>query len=193
LFSKLIILFASLLLPVPASAGLITFSLDQSTIDTPPGGISNPSNCAFTVSCVIFTGTISFTADQYYSIDDISIDIPDGGSFVAGNDLYFQDNSPGVLGGDGTPADTINPCNGDDSCYVGGLFEIDVAAGAPPGIYDGTATLVATNQEGDPIAGSDIVMDFQVDVIAVPEPCMSTLMLFGLAALAAVGRQFRRR
>jgi hypothetical protein len=192
LFRKLIILSASLLWSIPASAGLITFSLDQSTIDTPPGGISNPSNCAFTVACVIFTGTLSFTDDQYYSLDDISIDIPDGGSFVTGNDLYFQDNVNGVLGGDGAPADTINPCGDGDSCYAGGLFEVDVAADTPPGIYDGTATLLATDQEGDPIAGSDTVVDFQVDVIA-PEPGMSTLMLFGLASLAAMGRRFRRR
>lgn len=193
MFHKLIILSASLLLSIPACAGLVTFSLDQSTIDTPPGGISNPSNCAFTAACVIFSGTLSFTADQYYSIDDISIDIPDGGSFVTGNDLYFQDNSPGVLGGDGTPGDTLNSCDAGDSCYVGGLFEIDVAADAPPGIYDGTATLVATDQNGNPITGSDTVVDFQVDVIAVPEPGMSTLMLFGLASLAAMGRRFRRK
>jgi hypothetical protein len=191
LFRKLIILSASLLWSIPASAGLVTFSLDQSTMDTLPGGISNPSNCAFTTACVIFTGTISFTADQYYSIDDISVEIPDGGSFVTGNDLYFQDNSPGVLGGDGTPADTLNPCGDDDSCYVGGLFEVDVASDAPPGIYDGTATLEATDQNNNPIAGSDTVLDFQVDV--VPEPGMSTLMLIGLASLAAMGRRFRRK
>jgi hypothetical protein len=192
LIRKLIVLFASLLLAIPASAGLIAFSLDQSTMDTPPGGISNPSNCAFTVACAIFTGTISFTADQYYSINDISVDIPDGGSFVTGNDLYFQDNVAGVLGGDGTPADTLTPCDDDDSCYVGGLFEVDVASDAPAGVYSGTATLEATDENGNPITGTNTVLDFQVDVIA-PEPGMSTLMLFGLASLAAMGLRFRRK
>jgi len=185
-FSKLILLSASLLLSVPASAGLITFSLDQSAIDTPPGGISDPSNCAFTVSCVIFTGTLSFTIDQYYSLNDISVSIPNGGSFVTGNDLYFQDNVEGVLGGDGTPADTINPC-GSDSCYVGGLFEIDVASDAPPGVYAGTATLDATDQNNNTITGLDTVVDFQVSV--TPEPGMSTLMLSGLALLAAARKR----
>jgi hypothetical protein len=191
LFHKLIILSASVLLAIPASAGIIAFSLDQSTIDTLPGGIGNPSNCAFTVSCVIFTGTISFTSDQYYSINDISIDIPDGGSFVTGNDLYFQDNVAGVLGGDGTPDDTLSPCGDNDSCYVGGLFEIDVASDAPLGIYAGTATLEASDQNSNPITGSATVVDFQVDV--VPEPGMGALTLLGLVSLAAMGRRFRRK
>ena len=191
MFRKLIVFSASLLLCIPASAGLITFSLDQSTIDTPPGGISNPSNCAFTTACVIFTGTLSFTTDQYYSLNDISVDIPDGGSFVTGNDLYFQDNVAGLLGGDGTPADTINPC-GPDSCYTDGLFEVDVASDAPPGVYTGTATLEATDQSNNPITGPDTVVDFQVNVVA-PEAGMSTLMLVGLASLAAARYRLRKR
>jgi hypothetical protein len=187
---KLILLSASLLLAIPASADLISFSVDPSTIPTLPGGIFDPTcqNLA-TLDCVIFSGSISFTTDQDYFLNDIAIVMspgnPDGGADVVGNDNYFQLNSPGLLGTDGVQ------CGSDDSCYAGGLFEIDVAPATPSGVYTGTATLVATDSLGDPITGPDIVQSFQVDVI--PEPGMGLLMFAGLASLAAMGRCKRRK
>jgi len=182
---KLVLLSASLLLAIPASAGLITFSLDQSTIQTYPGGIFDPTcqNLA-TLECVIFSGAISFTTDQDYFVSDIQIAMspanPDSGSDVTGNDNYFLFFVPGTFGPDFA-----------SSAYLGGLFEIDVAPNTPLGIYSGTATLMATDSSGDPITGPEIVQSFQVDVI--PEPGMGTLMFAGLASLAAMGRRYRRK
>jgi hypothetical protein len=115
---------------------------------------------------------------------------PDGGSVVVGDDTYFDINVEGILGGDGVPADTINPCGSDDSCYLGGLFEIVVPLNAPYGIYNGTATLDATDANNNPITGPDTVLNFQVDVI--PEPGMGVLMFAGLASLAAMGLRVRQ-
>jgi hypothetical protein len=194
---KLILLSAPLLLAIPASADLISFIVDPSTIQTAPGGIYNPScQTLSTQDCVIFSGSISFTTDQDYSLNDIAIVMsltnPDGGADVVGNDNYFQLNSPGILGTDGVQ------CGIDDSCYTGGLFEIDVAPDTPLGVYTGTATLVATDEPGDPIIGPDTVQSFEVDVIApivppTPEPDMAVLMFAGLAALVAVGSRHRRK
>jgi hypothetical protein len=184
---KLILLSASLLWAVPASADLLSFTLAQSAIQTLPGGISDPAcqNLA-TLACVIFSGTISFTTDQDYFLDDILITMnpanPDGGADVTGNDNYFLDNVPGTFGPDGIQC-------GIDSCFTGGLFEIDVSPSAPDGIYNGTATLVATDSSGNPIVGPDTVQNFQV---VIPEPGMGMLMFAGLASLAAVGRLYRR-
>jgi hypothetical protein len=183
---KLFLLSSSLFLAIPASADLITFSLDQGALSTLPGGIFNTAcqNPA-TLDCVIFSGTISFTTEQDYFVDDIQIAMnpanPDGGADVAGNDNYFFVNVPGTFGPDGITSGS----------FSGGLFEIDVAPSAPYGIYKGTATLVATDSIGDPITGPDIVQSFQVDVI--PEPGMATLMFAGLASLLAVGRRYRRK
>jgi hypothetical protein len=180
---KLILLSASLLLAIPAYADLVLYGAVPNSIQTQPGGIYNPTcqNTA-TLECVIFNGTISFTDDQDYFVDDIGINMdptnPDGGLLVAGNDNYFQDNVPGLYG----------PSAGFTS-YTGGLFEIDVPLTAPDGLYNGTATLEAYDSLGDPIIGADIIQDFQVDV--VPEPSMGILMLFGVASLATVRRRYR--
>jgi hypothetical protein len=187
---KLVLLSASLLLAIPASADLLSFSVNPSTIPTAPGGIYNPSCQNLTQDCVIFSGTISFTTDQDYYLYDIAIVMspgnPDGGADVTGNDNYFQVNSPGLLGTDGVQ------CGSDDSCYTGGLFEIDVAPDTPIGIYTGTATLSATDSLSNPITGPDTVQSFQVDV-TTPEPGMGLLMFAGLASLAAMGRWHRRK
>jgi hypothetical protein len=187
---KLILLSSSLLLAIPASADLISFTLAPSEMSTSPGGIFNPTcQNVVTLDCVIFSGTISFTTDQDYFVNDIQIVMnvanPDGGADVTGNDNYFFDNVPGTFGIDGIQC-------GSDSCFTGGLFEIDVAPGAPYGIYSGTATLVATDSSGNPIIGPDIVQSFQVDVVS-PEPGMGVLMVAGLASLAAMGRFYRRK
>jgi hypothetical protein len=175
--AKLILLSASLLLAIPASAGLILFAVVPSGVQAPPGGNSNPACQNGTLDCAIFSGTISFTDDQDYFVDDIAISMspanPDGGALVAGNDNYFQATVPGLFGPDAG-----------FTSYMGGLFEIDVPSNAPPGIYNGTATLVAFDSIGDPIVGLNVVQSFQVDVI--PEPGMFTLMFAGLASLAAV-------
>jgi hypothetical protein len=183
---KLILLSSSLLLAIPASADLLSFTLAQSAIPTLPGGISDPTcqNLA-TLDCVIFSGTVSFTTDQDYFLDDIQIVMnpanPDGGVDVTGNDNYFLDNVPGTFGPDGIGSGS----------FSGGLFEIDVDPSTPYGIYNGTATLMAFDSGGNPIIGPNIVQDFQVDVI--PEPGMGMLMFAGLASLAAVGRLYRRK
>ena len=188
---KLILLLSTLLLATPASADLILFALDRDAISTFPGGAFNATcqNLA-TLDCVIFSGTISFTTDQDYFADDIqiamSLDNPDGGADVTGNDNYFLETVPGTFGPDGIAGGS----------YSGGLFEIDVDSGAPAGIYNGTATLMATDSIGNPITGPEIVQSFQVDVNSVdsiPEPGMATLMFFGLASLAAMGRGYRRK
>jgi hypothetical protein len=186
MFRKLILLSSTLLLAIPASADLLVFNLDQGAISTLPGGAFDPTcqNLA-TLACVIFSGTISFTPDQDYFLDDIQIAIslanPDGGADVTGNDNYFFDNVPGTFG----------PAGVASGSYSGGLFEIDVDPSAPSGVYNGTATLVATDSIGASITGPDIVQSFQVDVI--PEPGMATLMFAGLASLAVMGRRYRRK
>jgi hypothetical protein len=183
---KLILLSLGILLAIPASADLIIFSLDPGALPTLPGGVFNAAcqNLA-TLDCVIFSGTISFTTDQDYFVNDIQIAMnpadPDGGADVAGNDNYFFVNVPGTFGPDGITSGS----------YSGGLFEIDVAPNTPAGLYSGTVTLQATDSIGDPITGPAIVQNFQVDVI--PEPGMATLMLAGLAPLVAVGRRYRRK
>jgi len=183
---KLILLSSSLLLAIPACADLITFNLDQGAISTLPGGTFDPTcqNLA-TLDCVIFSGSISFTTDQDYFVNDIEIAMslanPDGGADVSGNDNYFFVNVPGTFGPDGVTSGS----------FSGGLFEIDVAPDTPIGVYNGTASLVATDSLGDPITGPEIVQTFQVDVI--PEPGMVTLMFAGLASLAAMGRRYRRK
>jgi hypothetical protein len=182
---KLILLSSSLLLAIPASAGLLSFTLDQSTISTPPGGIFDPACQNFsTLDCVIFSGTLSFTTDQDYFVNDIQIVMnpanPDGGADVTGNDNYFQNTVPETIGPDGFTG----------GIYTGGLFEIDVDPNTPTGFYNGTATLVATDSIGDPITGPDTVLNFQVDVI--PEPGMGVLMFAGLASLAAMGLRVRQ-
>jgi hypothetical protein len=183
---KLILLSSSLLFAIPASADLITFILDPGALPTLPGGVFNAAcqNLA-TLDCVIFSGTISFTTDQDYFVNDIQIAMNpanlDGGAYVTGNDNYFFVNVPGTFGPDGIAGGS----------YSGGLFEIDVAPNTPVGIYKGTVTLDATDSIGDPITGPAIVQNFQVDVI--PEPGMPTLMFAGLASLVAVGRRYRRK
>jgi hypothetical protein len=184
---KLILLSSSLLLAIPASADLLSFTLAPSTISTLPGGIFNPLSCQnfATLDCVIFPGTISFTTEQDYFVNDIQIAMnpanPDGGADVTGNDNYFLSFVPEAYGPDGL-------ASGSDT---GGLFEIDVAPSTPFGIYTGTATLVATDLIGNPIIGPDIVQNFQVDVI--PEPGMATLMFAGLASLVVVRRRHNRK
>jgi hypothetical protein len=183
---KLILLSSSLLFAIPASADLITFILDPGAIPTLPGGVFNAAcqNLA-TLDCVIFSGTISFTTDQDYFVNDIQIAMNpanlDGGADVTGNDNYFFVNVPGTFGPDGIAGGS----------YSGGLFEIDVAPNTPVGIYNGTVTLDASDSIGDPITGPAIVQNFQVDVI--PEPGIPTLMFAGLASLVAVGRRYRRK
>src|SRR5580658_8970352 len=87
---KLILLSSSLLLAIPASADLLSFTLAQSAISTLPCGIYNPASCQnfATYDCVIFSGTISFTTDQDYFLNDIQIVMnpanPDGGADVTG-------------------------------------------------------------------------------------------------------------
>jgi hypothetical protein len=133
---KLILLSSSLLLAIPASADLITFNLDQGAISTLPGGTFDATcqNLA-TLDCVIFSGSISFTTDQDYFVNDIQIAMslanPDGGADVSGNDNYFFVNVPGTFGPDGVTSGS----------FSGGLFEIDVAPDTPIGVYNGTATL----------------------------------------------------
>jgi len=183
---KLILLSSSLLLAIPASADLIIFTLDQDALSSLPGGVFNAAcqNLA-TLDCVIFSGAISFTTDQDYFVNDIQIAMnpanPDGGADVTGNDNYFFVNVPGTFGPDGITSGS----------YSGGLFEIDVAPNTPSGVYNGTATLEATDSSGDPITGPSIVQSFQVDVI--PEPGMATLMFAGLASLVAVKRRYSRK
>ena len=178
---QLVVLAASLMLAIPASAGLISFTLSQTTIGTAPGGNFDPTcqNLA-TLECVIFSGTISFTTEQDYFVNDIEIAMTS--PLVAGNDSYFQVNVPGTFGPDGVTSGS----------YSGGLFEIDVDPLAPGGGYSGTATLMATDQSGNPIPiGRDTVQDFSV--VVVPEPGMFILMFAGLASLAAVGRRYRQK
>jgi hypothetical protein len=186
---KFILLSASLLLAIPASASLIAFTVDNSPIQTVPGGYYDPVDCqdTATLSCVIFDGTITFTPDQDYYALDIAIVLnpsnPDGGADVVGNDNYFfsAEGPPGIYGPDGV--------NG-SSTYTGGLFEVDVASNTPLGIYTGTAQLEATDNGGDTIASTP--QNFQINVVASPEPGMGALMLVGFASLAAMGRRFRR-
>jgi hypothetical protein len=183
---KLILLAVPLLSAIPASADLLSFTLAPSVIATLPGGIFNPTcRNAATLDCVIFSGTISFTTEQDYYVNDILIVMnpanPDAGADVVGNDLYFIDSVPAIYGPDGV-------VSGSDT---GGLFEIDVAPSTPSGIYTGTATLSATDSIGNPIIGPDIVQNFQVDVI--PEPGMATLMFAGLASLVVLRRRYNRK
>lgn len=185
MFRKFILLIGPLLFAAPAAAGLISFTLDLSSISTLPGGTYNPTcqNLA-TLECVIFTGNFAFTGDQDYYATDIDIVMdpsnPDSGADVVGNDNYFQGTVAGIFGPDGA-----------GSSYSGGLFEIDVDPSSPYGVYNGTATLVATDSDSNPITGPDTVVSFQVDV--TPEPAMGMLMVAGLASLAAIGRRYRRK
>jgi hypothetical protein len=183
---KLMLLSSSLLVAIPASAGLITFILDPGALSTLPGGAFNAAcqNLA-TFDCVIFSGTVSFTTDQDYFVNDVQIAMnpanPDGGADVTGNDNYFLANVPGTFGPDGTTGGS----------YSGGLFEIGVDPDMPVGIYNGTATLVAADSLGNPITAPEIGQSFQVDVVT-SEPGMGMLIFAGLASLAVMGRRYRR-
>jgi hypothetical protein len=183
MLSKLIVLSASLLLAIPASAaGILSFTLDQSVMQTPPGGIFDPTCQNFaTLNCVIFTGHLSFPTDQDYFVTDIEVIMSpanlDGGADVVGNDNYFQANVPGTFGPDGITSGN----------YSGGLFEVDVDPRTPTGIYNGMALEVTDSNNGSII----LQQSFQVDV--VPEPAVFTLGLAGLASLAAMGRRYRRK
>jgi hypothetical protein len=189
MINKFILFSVSLLFAIPSSASLISFTLNNSPIQTPPGGNYDPANCqdTATLACVIFDGTITFTPDQDYYLLDIAIVLnplnPDGGADVVGDDNY-------VISAVGPPA-TYGPdgVNG-SSTYTGGLFEVDVAPNTPVGVYTGTATLEATDNAGDTINSTP--QNFQINVANTPEPGMGVLMLVGLASLAAMGRRFGR-
>ncbi len=130
------------------SADLLSFTLasPNCTISTLPGGAFNAACQNFsTLDCVIFSGTLSFTTDQDYFVNDIQIVMnpanPDGGADVTGNDNYFL---PGSFG-------TRNVWPRWDhqrhTRETGRLFEIDLTSSTPTGFYNGTATLVATDLE----------------------------------------------
>ena len=141
---------------IQTTSGLVNFNLNPSTIQTSAGGTYSPlcQNMA-TLDCVIFSGSISFPTNQDYFVSDIQVVMnpanPDGGAYVDGNDNYFQLNVPGTFGPDGISSGS----------YSGGLFEIDVGPNAPSGVYNGTATVEATDSSGDLISVST---PFAVDV-----------------------------
>jgi hypothetical protein len=168
-----------------ASAGLVTFNLDQSAMSSPPGGIYQPAACQNldgSGACVIFTGEIVFTNDQLYTLTGLQLSMspsnPDGGGVDVldnNNENYFFDNVPGSLGL-GSPA-------GDG--YSGGIFEVDVEPAAPEGNYFGMATLQYQDGSGNPFSST---VNFEV---MVPEPGMFPLAASGLAAIC--GLLLRRR
>jgi len=175
-------LAALLLFAFPGWAGLIVFQLNPSLEAAPPGGLYQPLLCQNSDgsgACVIFSGTITFTNDQEYTLTDVAVQMDpgniDGGAQVFENDYgnYFYLNVPGTMGSGGA-----------GTTYTGGIFEIDIASDAPLGVYLGTATLDYTDSLGDTFSSDP--QAFEVDV--TPEPAAWSLMAGGLAALL-----FRRR
>jgi hypothetical protein len=194
---QLIIPLAGLVLAIPTLASPIAFTLDPSVLSTLPGGVYQPADCYNldgSGSCLLFTGTISLSPDDdsdYYYLTGMQLTMdpgnPDGGADVFDNNLEsgFFANVPGTLGG------------GTGDSYTGTVFEVDVEPGAPAGAYFGTAELIGGTDpsDTDPTNPSDILAtaDFEVDVLATPEPGMGMLMFAGLGAMAAAGRRLRRR
>jgi hypothetical protein len=185
MFRKLLIFTAPLLLSIPASAGLITFSLAQSVKSSPPGGVYQPAACQNldgSGACVIFSGTIVFDQSDLYSLTGLQVTMdpsnPDAGAdvFDNNNENYFFDNVPGTMGE--APA---------SNTYAGGIFEVDVDPATPNGDYFGTATLQYQDSSGNPFSSSPVNFE-----IVVPEPGMFTLGSAGLLALAVLRKRKTR-
>jgi MYXO-CTERM domain-containing protein len=183
---KLLVLAAPLLMALPASAGLLSFTLDQSLLDTPPGGIYQPAACQNidgSGACVIFTGQIVFDDSDFYTLTGMQLDFdasnPDGGGVdVLDNNFgnYFFLNVPGTMGK--APA---------SDTYSGGVFEVDVEPTAPSGDYFGTAML----QYQDSLGGSFQSNPVSFEVTVTPEPGMFALAGAGLAMFARLRRRRR--
>jgi hypothetical protein len=176
-------LAALILFALPGWASLITFQLSPNLETSPPGGVYQPAVCQNqdgSGACVIFSGTIAFTDDQDYFLTGMTLNMDpgniDGGLKVFGNDFqnYFFLNVPGLLGPDGPSAS-----------YTDGIFEVDVAASALPGVYLGTATLDYSDSLGSPFTSAPQAFE----VIVTPEPGVWRLMAGGLAAIFCARRR----
>jgi hypothetical protein len=188
------------LMSIPASADSLIFTLDQSTLYSPPGGISLPELCTNadgSGNCVIFTGTIStndpsqdYFPDALYLTMDSSN--PDGGG------VNVLDNTPlnNVPLGDPNgnafflsasgPPGILGPDNPGGNTYSGGIFEVDVLAAAAAGAYSGTATIDFTDEANCQEACTAFV---PFTVVVTPEPDTLALGITGLAAFAIMRRR----
>jgi hypothetical protein len=190
MFRKLLIFSAPFLLAIPASAGLLTFSLSQSVIGSPPGGFPQAAceNQDGSGSCVIVKGEIVFDDLDVYTLTGMLIQMnssnPDGGGVDVldnNSENYFFDNVPGLMGqapfsdnyGISTPS---------------GVFEVDVEPATPNGDYFGTATLQYQDSSGNPFSSAPVNFE-----IVVPEPGMFSLAAIGLAMLAALRQRSKSR
>ena len=162
-----------LLLPAFA-AGSIAYMLTPPALQfTPPGGISNPNCMNDTVSCLIFSGTITPVPSTTTYLNGIQITFIPATSDLTENDNFFFAGPPISAPGYYGPS---------DPSYTGPIFEIDVSPTAAAGTYAGTATLLGgpdNSSEMDTLASDNFT------IVVTPEPSAVWLTPLGLVLLAA--------
>lgn len=160
-----------------ASALGETLTLSINTPVTYPSG-SPTVNCqtSGTAPCIVYTGTIADgdTDGSVITLNDILITfLTPGGSTYFTQDNTFFDNVPGIL----TAGDS----------YSGPLFALDFPANTPPGDYQFTALVEATDGNGVNFDSASAGSDAQV----TPEPASGLLRLAALPAAFALRRRLK--
>ena len=175
-----------LLLGSMCAFGDIAFSLTNTPVVTPPGGIFDPADCqSGSLACVLFAGEVDPDPVNDIFITGIQLNftsapIADPQDFLTNNPLFFASSGPAFLP---SVADSGTP-------FIGNIFEVDVLPVSisdpvtPFGVYQGTATLLGGTDpsQSNPLASAN----FEIDV--VPEPAT-----FGFAALAVAMLAWRLR
>jgi MYXO-CTERM domain-containing protein len=164
-------LFIILLLAAVPAFATLTFTISDPVEFSPPGGVPNPTCQNGSLSCVIFSGTITPDSGADTFLNDIQIVFTPGTAFLSGNSAFFQSafGPPGFMASSDPP-------------YTGTIFEIDVASNAPLGTYHGTATILGNNTSPSP-PNAAVSNAVPFTVVVTPEPAAGSLALLGLTLL----------